>query len=785
MSKSKRKQCKPTKVEQHGPLLYTQCGDNTIIRNAMSEDDYKEYITKLSRQYDNYKSNIDKLIEIIKNKISKVDPLMFLIFLRDMSLMASIGKISEIDYSFEDTSVMRALEYATSVMMSIEIVTEQHDANYDPTKEFHEILKNIIDLYQKVTLSVQTYAAKKIIEGESPDKINYVCEQILTSNVRGVRFQKYEIEHLNELLRPQNELIVATFGISLDDILNGLKKLQYSIIQGQIDVYTNVLKATESCLSRGITPENVPIAEQTSFHEWSNNAINANLNNVIIQTGWPESFVKSFSYGIGQAEFYIGEFGGWPNENMPCMFKPFIEIEGKYYCFNYYMLFDNFYRMLQKAIRAASSDSEQIWATNQKVASEILVADIFKKLLPGCSIYTDNYYSFNSIKNPLENDIIIQYDDVLIVVEVKAGSFTYTSALSDYEAHIKSIDALINKPASQCSRTIEYINSNEVTKFFDVEKKVKFQIERNKYSKIYSFCVTIDNFNEIAAKAEKVNAVNIENHTIVISVDDLRIYRDYFDNPLIFLHYIEQRSKSTEYKSIQFNDELDHLAAYIKNNLYYLNAEELEKVGNSKYEVYGYRQELEEYFITSIRPDSKPKPAINIPIWLKKIITAVSESEIKNRRTIVDGILDYDFKSRDNINTIIQQSVEKIKKGIISPLNICGANNAIIIFVYSSNKANIANERRYALTNVLLSNIEPYYTLSLSYDFDKQKFIAIDSNAYFKKDINDEELEELKQYGDELVLRRIEVAKYSGHKIGRNDKCPCGSGKKYKHCCLK
>ncbi len=24
----------------------------------------------------------------------------------------------------------------------------------------------------------------------------------------------------------------------------------------------------------------------------------------------------------------------------------------------------------------------------------------------------------------------------------------------------------------------------------------------------------------------------------------------------------------------------------------------------------------------------------------------------------------------------------------------------------------------------------------------------------------------------------------SGKKIGRNDPCPCGSGKKYKHCCM-
>ena len=33
--------------------------------------------------------------------------------------------------------------------------------------------------------------------------------------------------------------------------------------------------------------------------------------------------------------------------------------------------------------------------------------------------------------------------------------------------------------------------------------------------------------------------------------------------------------------------------------------------------------------------------------------------------------------------------------------------------------------------------------------------------------------------------RRVEKAKpvRTGPKVGRNDPCPCGSGKKYKHCC--
>lgn len=33
------------------------------------------------------------------------------------------------------------------------------------------------------------------------------------------------------------------------------------------------------------------------------------------------------------------------------------------------------------------------------------------------------------------------------------------------------------------------------------------------------------------------------------------------------------------------------------------------------------------------------------------------------------------------------------------------------------------------------------------------------------------------------MLKNILKEKY-GHKVGRNETCPCGSGKKYKFCCL-
>ena len=45
-----------------------------------------------------------------------------------------------------------------------------------------------------------------------------------------------------------------------------------------------------------------------------------------------------------------------------------------------------------------------------------------------------------------------------------------------------------------------------------------------------------------------------------------------------------------------------------------------------------------------------------------------------------------------------------------------------------------------------------------------------------------EEIERLKSMG---IVPKVKTIVRDYKKIGRNDPCPCGSGKKYKNCCLK
>lgn len=67
-------------------------------------------------------------------------------------------------------------------------------------------------------------------------------------------------------------------------------------------------------------------------------------------TGWSEELVKSLSWELGENDSFFTktEFPGWPVQNLPVQRRPFIVIDGVSYCFDYYNLFDNIYRILQK-----------------------------------------------------------------------------------------------------------------------------------------------------------------------------------------------------------------------------------------------------------------------------------------------------------------------------------------------------------------------------------------------------------------------------------------------------
>ena len=498
--------------------------------------------------------------------------------------------------------------------------------------------------------------------------------------------------------------------------------------------------------------------------------------------------ISDLSLGINSDKAFLSyeEFPGWPIWNLPIQYKPFIEIDGIAYCFDYYNLFDNFYVALQRAIRSHGKDYADRWNAAQGHSSEKTVGIVFENLLPGCKVHYSNHYPLKK-NDSAENDILIEYKDVLLIVEVKAGTFVYTPAMMDFDAHKKSFKALVEKAENQCIRVKQYITAGEdYEKVFYADDNLEteaFTIDTNKYNQIYMFDVTVSDFNEFASQMEKIKIAKAHEGIIAISLNDLWVYKYYFDNPLQFIHFLKQRTIATETVEIATYDELDHLGMYIFHNMYSLQAKD---IGQGQHVNFvGYREELDKYLSGIHVGVNYKKPKQTIPPRMTKILENVIINEDDVTR-FSNFLLDLSTEGRENFDKSISNLARRERElGRMLPAMSFG-DCSYALFVEIPNIILYPNEKReeYILANLAQNDRKECWSITIVMD-EQDNILEVQYRLYAQKDIPESKRAELKAFGKEIVERRTEqfLVQNNKKKIYPNDPCICGSGKKYKRCC--
>lgn len=784
-NKTKRKNNK-RKVENYynnGIIEANQTGNIISVRNILTESQNKTLQNHILNQFDDSKCSIDEKVRDLRSLIIKEDPLSLLKFCHQQFLLSNINITSEHQLSADAISSSRLTEYVQSVIVSSE---SQHFPinDEDPSQRFFQISNLFDSLLSDIQDFYLIWALKQKDESADwDDIIDIWVETVLFSNVRGHRYPVIETEYHQLLLQNHDMSFKKIYGISADHVVRGLAKILYALSQETFDQFHIIANAFESHLAGNSFDKNyLEDAFSKVFYD--------GLNDVVSVTGWPENFVRDLSYSINEVDTFFdtqSDYSGWPISELPVQRRPFICIQDKYYCFDYYTLSDNFYRAVQRAIVLHTSTEE--WKDLQKDASEHAAETVFKKLLPGSEIYRDNYYPVNrSLKQMNENDLLIIYNRVMIIVEVKAGAFVHTSPMTDFEAHKTSYIALIEAPDHQCERVSQYINRSDSSEviFYDNEKREKLRFNRNDIDDYYKISVTIDNINAIAARAEKIGFLNLQSNAISLGLDDLITYSEYFDSPLVFLHYLSQRRDATMTRGLQLFDELDHLGLYIEYNCYPM----IIKPENEYDTVFfdGFRENLDTYFGMKYHPDKTSlKPEQVMPSLFKDLISCIEKSECMNRVWLSSYLLNFNNDSREAFCAHIKTVVERQKTNHrMMPIIVSGDKNSLRYCAYVSQPGIVElsdDEKRSHLLSLLLQNGES----------DRVRIdILVDENGvpinlsgcqYTRKDIDENEIDNLQEKGKTNASLRVDLYKQKHGKIGRNELCPCGSGKKYKKCC--
>jgi len=699
----------PDDYFEAGPMEFARFGKVVMARNRANSEQLKGMQANLADSLPGIIAEIDGLVASISEKIARLPPdrLLQRAWWEFASMALGVGgKAGE---GLEDGVALRMMDYVQSVIASV--TPTSRSAENVGEEDWATLKRNVRDLFGLLTRDYQI-ASTAYRRTQDPN-LNMEIEEFrfraetIWVNVRGERYQAHERQALQDVLTPHSDVLARLFGIDAPTLIGELDKLLIKLTHGIGDAFDDLEQlqqdATHKLAEIVVQGDNADVenihAKLFEDPEFAARGARVageigglDLFDVGKITNLPDALLAELAWSPGEdTEFFApGEFSGWPLRVWPTMKRPFIRLQGRVLCFDFFTLFDNIYRVLQRAIFRLAPDYKEAWNERQKAMAEALPFRYFEKLLPGARVFRPVYYRWKAGAGPLqwcEADGLLLYEDHLFIVEVKAGAFTYTSPATDLQAHISSLEGLLLSPASQGNRFLDYLESAPEVCIANAGHHEVGRLRRSEFRHVAICSITLDPFTELAARAQHLRKMGVDvgqRPIWALSIDDLRVYADLFDNPLVFLHFVEQRMRAARSEFVDLNDEMDHLGLYLRQNNYSQYAAALVRSGKmAKLNFVGYRDHVDAYYSAIIRGDQPVLPRQQTPQRLAEIVSFLSESNVTGASELASFLLDASGECRRDLAASIDEQLHKNRElGRTLPLSIYG-DMRLTVFVWS------------------------------------------------------------------------------------------------------
>lgn len=796
-----------------GPFEMARFDKVGIIRNRLTREQFEIMQDRLAEHFPEVRQDIDQKILEAVEIIVQHSPVELLKRGYWEIVGEQLRALKDKTVDKDDPLPLRMVDYVQSIIVSVPpLDVPKRDIDEAQWQKLKELVSSIF-----TRLNIEYQSCRSALDRKHDPEYEIVYDeycvraQLLWCNVRGRRYLVHDIPYLRDVLSPHDEVLKELFGVSVTDLLGSFGSIIESLSKGVLKAVEDLREfqdvTTAKLADRATKMEQVDkndlprimqdIIEDNKWEGWRDDIFGrffgTDLFNVQKVTTIPESLLEELSWEAGQdKEFFgAGEYRGWPLRVWSTSKRPFIKVDGDYYCFELFSLFDNIYRILQRIITEKKPEYIPTWNKKQKMVSEDIPIRLFQKLLPGAQVFQSVHYRWHTGSNRnlqwCETDALIIYEDHLFVLEVKAGAFTYTAPATDFPAYIESLRNLVLKPAEQGRRFLEYINSDNEVAIFNLDHIEIGRIRRSAFEHVTICAVTLDPFTDLAAQVQHLKGIGIDvgqEPVWSISMDDLRVYADIFDNPLVFLHFVEERMRAFRSSLIQTDDEMDHLGLYLTHNIYTEYVKEFSSGLDKPISWNGYREKIDGFFDDKFRDPALPCPLKQeMPTRLAEIVDFLAFCNKPGRRKVVSLLLNYGGSWRNNIASSIDD-VLKVQSSSLRPrpVSTYGGTN-ITMFCWQHGV--IERDRKlafdHASASMLVTQEDRRMLLELVFN-GTGSLVEVDFSFLTLLGIPPWDMDRLKRMADTLRRQRIDEAKQKG-KLSPNQQCPCGSGRKYKKCC--
>ena len=783
----------PDEVFSNELFSVARFGKNLVWESNLTKQSYEEYLKRCAELYPETVSEIDRLVATIAEQVRRLPPETLLRIAWQKMVFRYSHVEAEAELTTDDAVSLRMIDYVQSLIASVK---PADNPETDVSEEDWNALRdNVKELFETLNINYQIRRMAKA-KSEDPDHNDDFEEfrsraQFYWCNVRGKLYQAHQETYLRDVFLPHSAEMVKLFGISSEEFIEELTKiwnaLSYGYHQALEEVVTfqeDTMAAVEEkiatgSLDKGIAFEELlkTVVEENGWEKRSNKvfglSFGSDLCNVQKTTALPKKLLDELSWEQGEdTDFFAeGEFKGWPLRIWPTFKRPFIQIAGQYYCFDLHSLFDNIYRIMQRIILRMDSAYAETWNKTQKELSESLPFKYLSAILPGATGYQSAYYRWfpkesNTKKDWCEVDGMLIYDDHLFIIECRGGAFTYTPPATDFPAFVISLKNLVLKPANQGRRFLDYLSSSEAVQIFDKNHNQVRKLRKSDFRHISICLVTLDSFTEMAAQVQHLHKIGVNTGPYpvwAISVDDLRVYADIFENPLHFLHYVEQRNEAFKSDIVQVDDELDHLGLYLEYNHYSTHVARMQGDSQARINFNGYRSNIDKFFLERMRDPRCPCPLKqDSPPRFTEIVDWLASSNEAGRSKLACYLLDLHGDARNSLSAYIDRELNLQPTTRRSkPWSIHGGNTiGCTIFCYTDNY--VPRNAEFALyhskTVMILAEEPERLLIEISYS-DNNTLQGVEWTWLDSSSIPAAELASLKVNAETLRKSRLKSAK--------------------------
>ncbi|ATB41506.1 hypothetical protein CYFUS_006972 [Cystobacter fuscus] len=444
---------------------------------------------------------------------------------------------------------------------------------------------------------------------------------------------------------------------------------------------------------------------------------------------------------------------------------------------------------LQAAYETLARADEKFYQKYQKHQANAIqqqVVNSLSNLFPPSAIFsTLDYPDPDHPASTTELDVLVDWPPFLFLIEVKAKQIRRQSALGDLVRLRSDLRSSIEDAFGQGLRALKYVQSTERPRFIERETRNPVEIDTSRMKRIYLMAVSQHDVSQLSAMLHRLHPMGLfreGEYPWALSVAILETITRFCPGPEVFAHYADRRIDGMRRSTVLRGDELEYFGFYLESRLIHVDSLLTSVMGESSYlALMGYQHQFDlAMSYQRGHVETPPNIKLNVPAEVRAILGELRRRDTPEDRWVAFCILSMTFGE-------LKELADAFLHAKASPAPGPGFFSC-------------ATHRVEDLTISIVSTVdlvpellkEPVQS-SLSLDKYRQRttrgigfgLILRQNASYFecvafidapwKYDSVMEELLKAEEAADPTPR---------SYRPGRNSPCPCGSGKKYKHCCI-